>query len=246
MKSQHIMFDLDDTLIHCNKYFFAIVDQFIAHMLDWFKGTGITEDEIRSKQSELDIAMVKAEGFASTHFPASLVLTYRYFIDRTGIRPVPQHENWLYKLGQTAFEQNFEKYPDMEETLDHLKRANHFLYLYTGGEKDIQWRKIQQIGLERYFEERIFISKHKTSEVMQEIIKAQELNPAQTWMIGNSIRTDVLPALQTGLNTIHIPVDNEWSYNQLELNIKPTRAFYTLTRLSEVPPIITSHSDSSN
>lgn len=130
----------------------------------------------------------------------------------------------------------------MEQTLTYLKETNHFLYLYTGGEWEIQWRKIRQIGLERYFEDRIFISRHKTTETMQKIIEEQALNPEQTWMIGNSIRTDVIPAFHSDLNAIHIPAEKEWSYNQIALNITPPRAFYTVNRLREVPSIIIEHS----
>lgn len=240
MNPQHILFDLDDTLIHCNKYFFNVINQFTVLMLEWFQNCPITEKEIRAKQGELDIAMVQAEGFSSSHFPASLVLTYRYFIERTGLKLNPRHEDLLSKLGYTAFEQQFEAYPDMKDTLERLSE-HHILYLYTGGEKEIQWRKIRQLQLEQYFTDRIFITKHKTTEVMQEIVRNHNLDPTRSWMIGNSIRTDVIPAIESDLNAIHLPVENEWSYNVLELNIEPKRAFYTLNHLREVPPIIHAH-----
>ncbi|TJY44191.1 HAD family hydrolase [Cohnella pontilimi] len=235
---QILLFDLDDTLIHCNKYFNLIVDQFADEMTGWFGPYGIPTKEIMSKHTEIDIAGVNQLGFKSEHFPQSFVDTYRYFTDLTGRRPSPQEEEQLWKLGISVYEQEVEPYPYMEETLEQLRREGHELHLYTGGELAIQQRKIDRLKLERYFEDRIYIRQHKNIQALEQILSKGEFDRDLTWMIGNSLRTDVMPALQCGIHSVYLKQDNEWNYNLIPIEAQPRGAFITLHALSEVPPAI--------
>ncbi|MFS1512799.1 HAD family hydrolase [Chengkuizengella sp. SCS-71B] len=238
MRNQSILFDLDDTLIHCNKYYKKVLDTFIELMNDWFGEDGITKQQIKEKQLEIDIHLVEKYGFSAEHFPLSLVRTYKFFcklivkkIDKTKV-------TLLKELGETVYSQDVEAYPNMYETLDRLQGDGHHLHLYTGGENSIQYKKIKHLGLEDFFGERIYITKHKTLQALKNIVFKEQLKVDETWMIGNSLRTDVKPSLQIGLNTIHIPCETEWKYNIVELNIKPKNIFYTLKSLQEVPDSI--------
>jgi len=59
-----------------------------------------------------------------------------------------------------------------------------------------------------------------------------------TWMIGNSIRTDVVPALTAGIHAIHVRTPEEWHYNVVQIDVEPKGAFFTLDKLIEVPDTI--------
>ncbi|WP_328586953.1 HAD family hydrolase [Paenibacillus tuaregi] len=235
---QHIIFDMDDTLIHCNKYFEMILSRFTDIMLDWFQEYRLTGKEIRDKQIEIDVAGVLKSGFASKHFPLSLIETYHYFSRLIG-RPIQlAEENHLMELGLSVYEQEIEPYPGMVETLEVLTRQGHELILYTGGEQAIQQRKIEQMKLAAYFQERIYIRQHKNQEALEQILSSRHFDRDNTWMIGNSLRTDIIPALAAGINTIYIKLPNEWAYNVVELKNKPSTAMYTVSSLEEVPDII--------
>ena len=158
---QQIIFDLDDTLIYCNKYFELILGQFADLVSEWFSGYQLSIKEIRDKQIEIDVAGVQQIGFASQHFPESLIDTYRYFCQHFGERREELKEKQLMRLGLSVYEQSVEPYPGMVDTLDFLQRQQHELYLYTGGETVIQQRKIEQMKLADYFQDRIFIRQHK-------------------------------------------------------------------------------------
>lgn len=243
MPKQTILFDLDDTLIHCNKYFDIVLVQFADLMTTWFKGYRLTEDEVRSKQSELDIAGVHKLGFTAEHFPQSFLETYDYFSAQTGRNPSEEERQQLYKLGKSVYEfPDIEPYPDMTETLERLQHAGHELFLYTGGEAAIQQGKVKKMELDAFFGDRLFISSHKTTEVLESILTKSRFDRNTTWMIGNSIRTDVVPALETGINAIHIPAITEWSFNVIDILVKPKRAFLQLNKLLDVPPAIHMHS----
>jgi len=236
---QQIMFDLDDTLIHCNKYFYLVIDQFIDAMTTWFAGFGpITVESIRDKQMEIDIAGVAVFGFKSEHFPQSFVDTYIHFSHLTGRKRSSSEENFLWKLGLSVYEHETEPYPQMEQTLFSLAEAGHELHLYTGGELLIQRRKIERLQLERYFESRIYIRRLKNNDALEDILKSGTFNRNRTWMIGNSIRTDVVPALTAGIHAIHMRAKSEWEYNVIQIDVEPKGAFFTLDHLLEVPDTI--------
>ncbi|MFC5531944.1 HAD family hydrolase [Cohnella yongneupensis] len=235
---QRILFDLDDTLVYCNKYFHFILDQFADEMTTWFASAGLSRETIMDKHTEIDIAGVQLLGFNSEHFPQSFIDTYRYFSDLTGRAPSVLEEEKLWKLGNSVYELQVEPYPMMEETLDKLSVSGHELHLYTGGDTLIQRRKIDSLNLERYFQDRIYVRMHKNTSALEQILSDGGFDRSQTWMIGNSVRTDVLPALHCGINAVYLKQDGEWKYNVVPIDATPSRAFLTLTELKQVPPAI--------
>ncbi|WP_018752812.1 HAD family hydrolase [Paenibacillus sanguinis] len=238
---QQIIFDLDDTLVHCNKYFELILEQFADLLTNWFKPSGITPAEIRDKQTEIDVAGVHQIGFASVHFPESLIDTYRHFSQVTGRPTQSEEEERLMKLGLSVYELPIEPYPGMVETLNLLRSQGHELHLYTGGESVIQQRKIDQMKLSDYFQDRIYIRRHKNIEALESILRSRPFDRSQTWMVGNSLRTDITPALAAGIGAIHIQIPNEWQYNIVELQQGANLQMYTVSSLKEVPGIIFNH-----
>ncbi|MUT67368.1 HAD family hydrolase [Paenibacillus sp. NEAU-GSW1] len=236
---QHIFFDLDDTLIHCNKYFYLVIDQFVDAMTTWFSGyEGISAEAVRTKQTEIDIAGIAVLGFKSEHFPQSFIDTYVHFSTLTGRKRSSKEQDLLWKLGLSVYEHETEPYPHMEETLDSLAASGHELHLYTGGELTIQRRKIERMQLESYFGQRIYIRQHKNSAALEQILTDGGYDRSHTWMIGNSIRTDVVPALTAGIHAIHMRAESEWQYNVVQIDVQPKGAFFTLDKLLEVPNAI--------
>ncbi|AJS58368.1 HAD family hydrolase [Paenibacillus sp. IHBB 10380] len=235
---QQILFDLDDTLIHCNKYFGLILGQFVEVIQEWFADHEITTEDIRKKQIEIDIASVHNVGFKSGNFPRSLIETYRFFSNKYNRKMDRLEEVYLHKLGLSIYDQEVEPYPGMVETLESLKSKGHHLYLYTGGETAIQQRKIDQMKLSMYFDDRIYIREHKNVSSLEQIISNGNFNRESTWMIGNSLRTDVIPALTAGLCSIYIKISNEWEYNIVDLEQTPDHILYTVGSIEEVPEAI--------
>ncbi|ULO10034.1 HAD family hydrolase [Paenibacillus sp. 19GGS1-52] len=236
--TQQVIFDLDDTLVHCNKYFDLILGQYLEMMTDWFQDFEPTTSEIRSKQTEIDVETVSASGLASDNFPKSLIATYRYFCAKYGRPTESFQEQQLMKLGLSVYDQEIEAYPGMVETLDTLKQDGHDLYLYTGGDDTIQQRKIEQMKLDVYFDDRIYIRKHKNVESLESILSSRSFDRKRTWMIGNSLRTDILPAVTAGINSIYLKQQNEWLYNLIELQREMQQAILTISSINEVPPVI--------
>ncbi|MBP1995011.1 HAD family hydrolase [Paenibacillus eucommiae] len=238
MKEQTILFDLDDTLVHCNKYFDSVITQYVHSMLGWFSEYGVSFEDIRQKQLELDLIGVSQHGFMANRFPQSLVETYHYYSALYKRHTKRKEEDMLLQLGHTVYEYSAEPYPHMNETLETLKKSGHQLFLYTGGDISIQMKKVTDTGLDAYFQDRIFVTLHKTKEFMESLLLQHQFDRRQTWMIGNSARTDVLPALSAGIHSIYIPASQEWLYNTVDIDIEPKGAFFTLPSLRDVPEAI--------
>ncbi|MNH99336.1 dUMP phosphatase [compost metagenome] len=243
MREQTILFDLDDTLIHCNKFFDTVIDQFVDLMLTWFSGHGLKAEDIKLKQLEIDLAGVNIHGFLANRFPKSFVETYQWYAESFNRKTSKKEEDWLLQLGHTVYEFSVEPYPHMNETLETLQSAGHQLFLYTGGDASIQMKKVIDSGLDQYFHDRIFVTIHKTKEFMESLVHEQQFDRRHTWMIGNSVRTDVLPALHAGIHTIYIPAVKEWKFNNVEIDVLPQGAFYELPSLKEVPVAIESYTE---
>ncbi|WP_129726367.1 HAD family hydrolase [Ectobacillus funiculus] len=239
MQKQNILFNLDDTLAYCNRYFNQVIGEFADQMTIWFDS--ITKEEIEQKQLEIDLESINEHGLTSERFPESFVGTYHYFCGLTGKEKNTSDIEFLRELGFKVFKIPVEPIPFMNETLQQLKEAGHQLYLHTGGDEANQRRKITQLELTTYFEHRIFISEHKDTTALSNILKTIDADPERTWMVGNSLKTDIVPALEMSINAIYIPAEQEWEYNMVEVKVKPQRAFLTLHSLQEVPDAIHKH-----
>ncbi|MBC8079977.1 MAG: HAD family hydrolase [Gorillibacterium sp.] len=241
MKPQHILFDMDDTLIHCNIYFDMVLDQFNDLLTTWFASYKISIEAIREKQYQIDTIGVAYLGFTADHFPESLVETYRHFSIMTGRGMDEAEMGELLKLGQSVYDREVEPYPDMVETLQALRDDGHKLYLYTGGVESFQKRKVESVKLGDFFGERIFVRQHKNAEALEEILTENQFDRENTWMIGNSMRTDINPALETGIKAIYVPAIQEWNYNIVELTFEPKVSFFTVPALKYIPEQIRSY-----
>ncbi|MEH7372039.1 uL15m family ribosomal protein, partial [Priestia megaterium] len=71
MQKQTLIFNLDDTLVHCNKYFRDTINAFVAQLQEWFEN--LTKEEIKQKQLEIDLKSIEKYGLHSSRFPESLV-----------------------------------------------------------------------------------------------------------------------------------------------------------------------------
>lgn len=236
MQKQNILFNLDDTLAQCNIYFNRVIEQYVDHMAEWF--SPFEKEQFRQKQLEIDMKSVDENGLTTEHFPQSFVDAYLYFCDLTGQMKEVERIELLRNLAKSVFEIPVEPLPDMYETLEELKEAGHELYLHTGGDEANQRRKIAQLELAAYFDNRIFISMHKDRTALADILNTMKFDPNRTWMVGNSLKTDILPGLELGINTIYIPAQTEWQYNMVDVTVEPKGAFFTLQSLKEVPSAI--------
>jgi len=239
--SYHLLFDLDDTLIHCNKYFDLVIDQFAELMADWFRSYGIAKEAFKEKQQELDLAGIQKSGFAAERFPESFAETYDHFSALYGRESDPGERERLLDLGYTVYDSEFELYPDVVETLTRLKQEGHVLSLYTGGDQTIQTKKVEKVNLSPFFEDRIFVAKHKNSEALEQILSALGADRSLTWMIGNSLRTDIVPAIACNIGAVYIPPLSSWAFDLVDVPVEKWERLLRVSSIDEVPAAISAY-----
>jgi putative hydrolase of the HAD superfamily len=105
--------------------------------------------------------------------------------------------------------------PEVADTVRELA-GRHRTILFTKGDLDDQVDKLQRSGLTRYLH-RVDVVREKDADAYRQAITRHGLRPRRSWMIGNSPRSDVLPALEAGLGAVFIPHDATWELEQDEV-----------------------------
>jgi putative hydrolase of the HAD superfamily len=239
MNQQTLILDLDDTLIHCNKYFKESKNKFAFVMRKWFKN--LSKEELMRKKTELDIKNVEEHGLHSINYPVSLVETYLYFCKKYKKKLDNKKIEQIRQIGQSVFERKVEPFPHTFDVLHKLQNDGHRLCLFTGGDVANQLRKINQLNLEPFFTDGVFIFEKKDKQALKKVLYELKADKKFTWMIGNSMRTDIIPAIELGINAIHIPSEIEWSYNVMDVEIEPSGTFAQLPSLQELPGYLQEH-----
>ena len=175
------------------------------------------------KLDEIDISYIEEYGFLRERYPYSLGKTYEYFCKKNGKKINLILKKKVEDIGWHVFRQVPELVDGAYYVLETL-REKYLLILATLGDPRVQEEKIRLTGLDKFFSD-VNVLKHKNVEEYQAIIKKHNLNKEETWIIGNSVRSDLNPGLKLGLNCILIPYlswkfedEKPISKNYLELN----------------------------
>lgn len=204
--NQHLLFDADDTLWENNVYFERAFEDFIAFLNHEHLSTA----EIREILDQFERTNIAAERYGARAFADGLVETYREITghhDDAELRAVE-------RFGLRILELEFEILDDVEETLEAL-RPHHEMVMVTKGLPEEQQRKIDRSPVSQWFDDHIIVPE-KRPETYHGLVAARDLDPARTWMIGNSTRSDIYPALEAGLHAILIPHEMTWHLEHVE------------------------------
>jgi putative hydrolase of the HAD superfamily len=111
--------------------------------------------------------------------------------------------------------------PGVEQTLEYLA-SKYELTICTKGHFEEQKLKIDRSGLQRFFVHSEIV-REKTADAYRSLAQARRFDGARTWMIGNSPKSDINPALEAGLNAVYIPHPRTWILERAEIRDVPGR-----------------------
>jgi putative hydrolase of the HAD superfamily len=206
--SKSLIFDADDTLWENNVYFEEAFDQFCAHLAH----SSLSSTEIRAFLDEIEIANAKTHGYGSKNFGRNLASCYRHLSERN----IAEHDlETVIGLAHAILDRPIELIEGVKDTLEELAER-HTLTLFTKGDREEQQFKIERSGLGQYFTHAAIV-KEKNEPAYRELTQEKGFAPETTWMIGNSPKSDILPALTAGLNAVFVPHARTWSLEQMEL-----------------------------
>ncbi|NKQ54129.1 HAD hydrolase-like protein [Amycolatopsis sp. K13G38] len=222
---QTLIFDADDTLWENNVIFERVVNDF----LDWIAHPTLDRTELRAVLDDIERANSAAHGYGSKVFLHSLHDCF----EKLRERPATDNEREeILGLAHALINYEVELIPGVAETLDELG-TRHELFLLTKGDLDEQQRKIDASGLDKHFRG-IHIVREKHAGVYRGLVEEHTLTPDRAWMIGNSPKSDILPARAAGMNAVFIPNENTWALEHDELDPADDRVLH----LSRFPDLL--------
>ncbi|MFI1197563.1 HAD family hydrolase [Micromonospora sp. NPDC020750] len=223
--AQVMVFDADDTLWENNVLFERVIDDF----LDWLDHPTLDRVEIRKVLDDVERANAVAHGYGSKVFLRSL----GECMEQLRERPATDAERReIDQLAEALVAHRVELMPGVAETLDALA-GRHRLLLLTKGDREEQQRKLDASGLLHHFHA-AHIVREKDAETYRWLLGEHGFDPAAAWMIGNSPRSDILPARAAGMRAVFIPNENTWVLEHDDLD--PTDA--GVLRLAAFPELL--------
>jgi len=208
MPRHTLLVDADDTLWENNIFFEKTIDHFVAQL----EHLGYTHEYVRHILNETERRNIRQHGYGVRSFRRSLEDTYMKLAGNAARREIMMEiERITVELENTP-PHIMEGVP---ETLAYLSKR-HRLILLTKGEQAEQAAKVERSGLLSYFDA-IEIVLEKEASTYERMIEQFKIVKSQGWMVGNSPRSDINPALQAGLNAVFIPHSATWELERSEI-----------------------------
>ena len=201
MTKRNLIIDADDTLWENNIYFERAFDQFV----EFLAHSSMPPQEVRDILDEIERTNAKIHGYGSVNFGRNLAECYRHLAEREISEP---DLATVKSFAERILECPMEVIEGVAHTLEYLA-GRHDLTLFTKGHVDEQRLKLDRSGLGAFFQHTAIV-KEKDTAAYRELVAARGMEPAATWMIGNSPKSDVNPALEAGLNAVFVPHAHTW------------------------------------
>jgi putative hydrolase of the HAD superfamily len=211
-QKQTLLIDADDTLWENNIYFERAIVRFISFL----NHHEFSPEQVREVLNDVERECIVKHGYGLHSFSHALVDTF----ERLSVQTVtPELHAQIISFAHTVSDHPIEFLPEVPQTLEYLS-ARHRLILVTKGAVPEQSGKIERSGLEGHFAATEIVAE-KNPETYRALVEKHELARDSTWMIGNSPRSDINPALAAGLHAVFVPHGDTWILEHEEVNAAP-------------------------
>jgi len=225
-----VAFDGDDTLWHSESHFVDAHDRYVALLAPYV-----------DDREALDAAVIATEGrnldvygYGVKAFTLSLIETA---IEVTGGRVTNDEVSAILALGKSLLGHPVELLDGVAETIDILAMNGHELIVVTKGDLFHQEAKVAGSGLAERFS-RVEIVSEKDVPTYRRIIESLGVDPARFLMIGNSVRSDVLPVVELGGQAVHLPYHVTWAHEEVAGADAERDRYHQLASITELPALV--------
>ena len=224
MRKLSLLIDADDTLWENNVFFEAAFAEFVK-LLDHSR---MTAAEIQAVLDGIELESIRTEGYGCRNFGRNMQQCFRLLAER----PWMQHDmRAVMAIAERILEHPLELFDGVEDTLACLA-GRHKLTLYSKGHLEEQHAKIERSGLRNYFAECLVVAEKDTAGYRY-FVEENGLRRDRTWMIGNSPKSDINPALRAGLGAVLVPHPRTWSLEHEDVP-EPSERFHVIERFSDL------------
>ena len=227
MNLKVIAFDADDTLFVNEPYFQETEQKFCALMSDYLSQQGLSQELFRVEIQNLDLYGYGIKGYILSMIEAAMNISNKTI-------PIEIIEK-IIQYGKELLQKPIELLDGVEETLKAL-HGKYKLIVATKGDLKDQQRKLHDSGLGPYFHH-IEVMADKQEVNYEKLLKRLEINSDEFFMIGNSLKSDVLPVLAIGGHAVHIPFHTTWEHEKVNHKVEHPN-FKTLEKITDVLPIL--------
>ena len=227
MKLKVIAFDADDTLWVNEPYFQEIENKFCAFLEDYLPAHTVSQELFNTQMQNIHLY-----GYGIKSFILSMIETAIRITENTLNVLVIEK---IVQFGKELLEKPIELLDNVDAVLKDLSQ-HYRLVVATKGDLLDQERKLKKSGIDHYFHHIEIMSEKKKNDY-QKLIKHLDILPQEFVMIGNSLKSDILPVLAIGGHAFHVPYHTTWAYERVEHQVEHEN-FKSLEKLSEIMPFL--------
>ncbi len=226
-----IAFDGDDTLWHNERSYRDAREHF--RLLLNRVGIDLDLDQVETTVTRTEVANIRYFGYGVSSFTLSLIETA---VDLTDGRVTSADLRSLVHLAKGMMSEQIDVFDGVRDTLSALASSRP-LMLITKGDLLHQASKLERSGLQDYFQH-VEIVSDKTPAVYQRILERHGIDPTRFLMIGNSLRSDIIPVIELGGSAAHIPAALNWAHEHAETPANAHDRFFELSSIVEVVDLV--------
>jgi putative hydrolase of the HAD superfamily len=234
MATKWVLFDGDNTLWNVEALYDDARKEFCEFVLQQIREAEADRDQhidlrlIEKCQRHRDLQLYKSLGYSASRFAKSFEDTLKFLLPTASSEIV----SYAHSLAKIVFSSKAKPVDHIERTLSALTDAGYSLAIFTAGERSVQQKRLKDFYLSTSFRT-CAIVESKTEEEFRRFCLLHAVDASVSWMVGDSVRSDILPAQAAGLNAIHVQVSN-WSAERGEM----PETIRSVSTLEEILPII--------
>jgi|SRR5919198_1157825 putative hydrolase of the HAD superfamily len=234
-----IAFDGDDTLWHNERSYRHARERFRRLLAS--AGVDLSDDEIEAAVNRTELENIDYYGYGVSSFTLSLIETA---IDLTGGRVAGGDLAELIALAKEMLSEEIELFQSARDAVTALS-ATHPLMLITKGDLLHQTSKLERSGLQPFFKY-VEVVSHKTPRVYTSILARHGIDAERFLMIGNSLKSDVLPVIEIGGRAVYVPAALSWVHEHADVPEGAKDRLIELRSLEGVAELVASLESSAN
>jgi len=223
-----IGFDADDTLWHNENLFLETQQKFKQLLLGYHD-----EQWIDQRLYETEIKNLTHFGYGVKGFTLSMIETA---IELTEGRIVGSEIQEIVDFARDMIDAPIEVLDHVQDTLKGLSDS-HRLMVITKGDLLDQETKIARSGLGDYFQH-VEVVSAKTPESYQSVFKKYDIAVDNFIMVGNSLKSDILPVLQCGAQAVHVPYETTWAHEEVPEKDLWTQGYLEVEHIGQLPELL--------
>ncbi|NLD45347.1 MAG: HAD family hydrolase [Chloroflexi bacterium] len=200
-----LLIDADDTLWENNIYYLRCTARFAGLM----ESLGLDGQRARRLLEAAEREVIPAMGYGPEGYIQAVGLAYERLASEAGLTPDPAYAREARACAEAILDAPMVLLEDVAYVLRALRPTSR-LVLVTKGDAAHQFKKLERSGLGSLFDA-TYILEEKDADAYRHILRDLGLDRESTWMVGNSPRSDINPAVEAGLGAVLIPHDHTWT-----------------------------------